>query len=85
MDDRTGELLRTLGRRARGEAAPRVDVAHGVLSALNGQGGASVAPLGWVAAAACAAAVLVMYSSYSILTDLMDPLGSFFQAPGLFL
>jgi type VI protein secretion system component VasF len=83
MNDQTGEFLARLGERARQEIAPQVDTSRAVLRALESRK-TSVAPLGWVAAAACAAAAVALYFSYGIIADLTDPLGTFFQAPGLY-
>lgn len=82
MNDKTDELLRHLGERARKEAAPRVDTSHAVLDTIR-ERDSPVRPLGWVAAGACAAALLVMYSCYGIIGNLTDPLGALFQ-PGAF-
>jgi hypothetical protein len=62
-------LIRKLGRRARLEAAPHVDVTDRVMAALRAESrklAPRFDPLAWVAAASAAAAIVVVAAACSL-------------------
>jgi hypothetical protein len=80
------ERLRRLGRRARQEAVPEVDVRRSVLAALRrrvAEAPAGVSPLAWVAGLSAAVAVPAGVAAFIALQQWMDPLVSVLLEPSV--
>lgn len=68
-----------LARRARHDAAPRVDVSHQVIYRIAGMEEALDRPLVWLTLGSIATACIAASFSFTLYGSITDPMGAFFQ------